>query len=252
MRELKDVKFEIRDRVAWVVLNRPEKLNSYTDDTLRELIDVWEEVETNPEILVTVLTAEGRGFCAGHDVTVFIEDLNDEPKSLHYRTIEIYKPIIAAVNGLALGGGCSMAMGADIRIASENAKFGYPQPLRGFMSVGGHNWLPMMTFRGKAYEMMLTGEIIDAQEAYRVGLVNKVVPADKLNEEAEKMAKTICANAPLAVRFTKEAMLRAERVPFNEGIRIANLFFARLMKTEDAQEGARSFKEKRDPVWKGR
>lgn len=251
MRELKEVKFEVRERIAWVTLNRPQKLNSYTDSTLVELIDVWKEVETSPDILVAIMTGEGRAFCAGHDMGE-LKDLNEEPASLHYRTIEIYKPIIAAVNGAALGGGCSLAFAADIRIASENATFGYPQPSRGFMSVGGHNWLPRMTFRGKAFEMMLTGEIIDAQEAYRVGIVNKVVPSNQLLQEAEKMARKICANAPLAVRYTKEAMLRAERVPFNEGIRIANLFFARLLATEDAKEGVKSFQEKRAPAWKGR
>ncbi len=251
MRELKEVKFEIRDRIAWATLNIPKKLNSYTDHTLLELLDVWKEVETNPDILVSIITGEGRAFCAGHDMGE-LKDLNEEPPSLHYRTVEFYKPIIAAVNGPALGGGCSLALAADIRIASESATFGYPQPARGFMSVGGHNWLPRMTFRGKAYEMMLTGDVVDAREAYRVGLVNKVVPADQLLAEAEKLAKRICANAPLAVRFTKEAMLRAERVPFNEGVRIANLFFARLLQTEDAKEGVKSFQEKRPPVWKGR
>jgi len=251
MRELKEVKFDVRERIAWITLNRPQKLNSYTDSTLVELIDVWREVDTNPDILVVILTGEGRAFCAGHDMGE-LKDLNEEPPSLHYRTIEIYKPILAAVNGPALGGGCSLAFAADMRIASENATFGYPQPARGFMSVGGHNWLPKMTFRSKAFEMMLTGETINAQEAYRVGIVNKVVPSDQLLGETEKIAKRICANAPLAVRYTKEAMLRAERVPFNEGIRIANLFFARLLKTEDAQEGVKSFQEKRSPVWKGR
>ena len=251
MQEFKEVKFETRDRIAWITLNRPQKLNSYTDHTLVELVEIWKEVDQNPEILVAILTGEGRAFCAGHDMGE-LKDLNEEPPSLHYRTIELYKPLLAAVNGTALGGGASLAWAADIRIASEKASFGYPQPAKGFMSVGGHNWLPRMTFRGKAYAMMLTGEIIDAQEAYRVGLVEKVVPHDQLIPETEKMAQKICANAPLAVRYTKEAMLRAERVPFNEGIRLANLFFARLLATEDAKEGVKSFQEKRAPVWKER
>lgn len=244
--------YEKKDRIACITLNRPEAFNAYDNVMLRELEKVWYDFRDDPEVWVAILTGAGRHFCVGHDLESLHEVTEPEPPSIHYGSIEIYKPIIAAVNGNAMGGGCSMALGCDLRVAADNARFGYPQTQVGHMSLGGHQRLPRMTFPGIALEMMLTGDAIDAREAFRLGLVNRVVPLQDLMSEATRLAQRIAQNGPLAVRATKEAFIRGQAMPLQQGIRMAALLYGRIATTEDAQEGLKAFKQKRKPVWKGK
>mgnify|MGYP001559132452 FL=1 len=244
--------YEKRNRIAYITLNRPEVFNGYNNAMLRELEKVWYDFRDDPEVWVAVLTGAGRHFCVGHALDSLHEVTEPEPPSIHYGTIEIFKPIIAAVNGNAMGGGCSMALGCDIRIAADNARFGYPQTQVGHMSLGGHQRLPRMTHPGIALEMMLTGDAIDAQQALQLGLVNHIAPVTNLMAEATKLAEKIAGNGPLAVRATKEAFVRGQTMPIQQGIRMAALLYRGLINTEDAQEGLKAFKEKRKPNYKGK
>jgi enoyl-CoA hydratase len=248
------VLYEKKDRTVTITLNRPEKLNAYTAQDIQELEKAWYKFRDDPDAWTAILTGAGKAFCAGHDLASLPELCEPEPPSIHYRNLELFKPIICAVNGHALGGGCSMTMGCDIRIAAENATFGYPQPNYALTSLGGHQWMPRMTFRGIAMEMMLTGDRITAQEAYRIGLVNKVVPLDQLMPTALKLAERINANGPLAVRATKEDFLVGERMLWQpDGTNFSRLNYAKLWYTsEDVKEGLKAFQEKRKPVYKGK
>ena len=250
--------YEVEGRTAIITLNRPEKRNSYTEEMVDDLYDVCQKFMKDNDVWTAILTGAGdRAFCAGHDLTSVVAsegqyNEHDSP-TFWYGEFEIYKPIIAAVNGYAYGGGCSMALSCDIRIASENAVFGYPQPKYGAMSIGGHQRLPKTIPPGIAMEFMLTGRNITADEAERWGMVNKVVPQDALMDEARAMAELINQNAPLAVQHTKEAVLKGLRTPdVREGIVNAKLISYRLQTSRDTQEGLAAFMEKRKPEWEGR
>ncbi len=250
--------YEVRDKTATITLNRPEKLNSYTEEMVDELYEVFRAFSADENAWTAIVTGAGdRAFCAGHDLNTVIESDgqyhdHDSP-TVWYGELEIYKPIIAAVNGYAFGGGCSFVLACDIRIASENAIFGYPQPKYGAMSLGGHQRLPKTIPPAIAMEFLLTGRNISAQEAERWGMVNKVVAPDALMEEAHAMAALLNENAPLAVRHTKEAVLKGLRTPdVREGINMAKLLSYRLQTSEDTREGLAAFSEKRKPTWQGR
>ena len=250
--------YEVEGRTAIITLNRPEKRNSYTEEMVDDLYDVCQKFMKDNDVWTAILTGAGnRAFCAGHDLTLVVAsegqyNEHDSP-TFWYGEFEIYKPIIAAVNGYAYGGGCSMALSCDIRIASDNAVFGYPQPKYGAMSIGGHQRLPKTIPPGIAMEFLLTGRNITADEAERWGMVNKVVPQDALMDEARAMAELINQNAPLAVQHTKEAVLKGLRMPdVREGIVNAKLISYRLQTSRDTQEGLAAFMEKRKPEWEGR
>ena len=250
------VLYEKKDNIAIITLNKPEAFNSITPEILQELSDVQIRFRDDPDVLVGIITGAGKkAFCAGADIKTMIPKLADKtyvqpPTTM--RGLDIWKPLIAAVNGLALGGGMELMMSCDIRIAAENAKFGQPEVKWGFTpGWGGTQRLPRMVSPALAAELILMGDPIDAAEAYRIGLVNRVVPQEDLLPTAEEWAMRICANGPLAVRASKEAMIRGKNTSLEDGLYLEKYMFDYTLDTEDATEGQAAFAEKRKPVYKG-
>ena len=257
---LEQVRYERDEHIAIVTIDRQKRLNAINNQTSRELFDVWRDFRLDDDLWVAVLTGAGdRAFSAGADLIARHSEGDGGP---HHQGIPmfgmargepVFKPIIAAVNGYALGGGLEMALCCDIRIASERARFGVPEVKLGvFPGAGGSQRLPRAIPSAVATEMMLTGEPIDAQEAYRVGLVNRVVPHEELMTAAMEMARTISARGPLAVRAAKEAMLRGLEMPLAHGMALEGHLGQLLYQTEDWQEGLAAFVEKRTPRFRGR
>jgi len=248
---------ERQDKILILTINRPEALNAFDLETFREFAQALAEFRDDPSLWVAIITGAGtRAFCIGADLRKLIPALMEGESSLPpsiMRGLEIPKPLIAAINGMALGGGLEVALACDIRIASENASFGLPEVRWGLMpGWGGTQRLPRMIPWAKAAEMIFLGERIDAQEAYRIGLVNKVVPQEELMPTALEWARKICENGPLGVRAAKEAMLRGLEMPLSDGLRLEELLFKYLLGTEDAREGVRAFAEKRKPQYRGK
>ena len=260
------IEYEKRDRIAYVTINRPEAMNALGPDHNQEIIDVWTDFRDDPDAWVAILTGSGeRAFCAGADLKTYTPSIGSgNPYSIRQvanglgfggitRGLEIWKPIIGAVNGYALAGGLELALACDIRVASDNAQFGCSEVKRGFHHCdGGTVRLPLIVGLANALKMQLTGDPIDAQEALRIGLVSEVVPADELIPAAERYAHTILKNSPLGVRSAKESMLRSLGRVLEDALRFENVLFSTLTHTEDYTEGPRAFAEKRDPEWKGR
>lgn len=256
------VHFKVENRIAEITLDRQEVRNALDLETMEDLGKYFVEIRDNPDIWAAIITGAGeKAFCAGADVAKLPLQLAQAGgKSLAELGatnimfgFEVWKPLIAAVNGLALGGGCEMAIACDFRIASENATFGLVEPRIGLMPAGGGTQrLPRLVPLGLAMEMLLTAQRIDAQEAYRIGLVNRVVAFDELMSTARQVAEQICSNAPLAIRAVKEAAIRGLRMDLREGIALEAMIAQRLMATEDTREGTSAFLEKRKPEWKAR
>ena len=260
------VVYEKRDRIAYVTINRPEAMNALGPDHNQEIIQVWTELRDDPDVWVAILTGAGdRAFCAGADLKTYtpllgerdLYHLRQDANSVGFggitRGLEIWKPIIAAVNGYALAGGLELALACDIRLASENAQFGCSEVRRGFHHCdGGTVRLPLIVGLGNALKMQLTGEPIGAREALRIGLVSEVVGLGDLMTTAERYSSTILRNSPLGVRSAKESMVRSLGRVLEDALRFENLLFSTLTRTEDYKEGPRAFAEKREPVWKER
>ena len=257
------LKLEREGHVAIITLNRPEKLNAINAQLRLDLRASLDEVAVDEDVRVVILTGAGRGFCAGADVgqmRVSLESRAEEPPRgraeaervpLPVAIRALPQPVIAAVNGVAAGMGLSIALASDIRIASEEARFASIFIKRSIVPDTGATYtLPRQVAPGIAAEMTLTGRIYDAQWAYQVGLVNKVVPADELIKEAMALANEIAANPPLGVRVTKQLLYRNDE--FQEQINRESAGNAYLATTEDRREGLLSFLEKREPVFKGR
>lgn len=259
--------YEVRNHIAYVTLNRPEVLNAINTLMTREIIDVSERVVADPDVRVMILTGAGdRAFCTGLDLRERAAATDDIPPferrrlrnrraivSHHQAIAAIDKPVIAAIRGYAVGGGLEIALACDLRVCSEDARFGMLEVRRGRLGgAGGTQRLPRLIGRARALEICLTGELIDAAEAYRIGLVNCVVPAAELMAAAERYAESIKKGAPLSVLAIKEAINRGLELPLEEGLRLEADLAQMLAQTEDQKEGARAFIEKREPVWKGR
>ena len=253
--------FEIRDGIAFVTLNRPDKLNALNDQVMLELADAAERIATEPDIKGAILTGSGpKSFVAGADIGDLSRQGPFDGKARAQRGQAVLrrletcgKPVIAAINGFALGGGCELAMACHIRIASENAKFGQPEVKLGIApGYGGTQRLPRLVGKGVALQLILTGEMIDAQEAYRIGLVNKVVPAADLLAECEKLMRGILAMGPLAVRLAMEAVDRGLEMTLDEGLLLEANHFGLLAATADMKEGTAAFLEKRAAKFQGR
>src|SRR5947209_6052699 len=253
--------FDIRDAIAFVTINRPDKLNALNDQVVDELADAAERVATDDAIKGAMLTGAGqKAFVAGADIGDLAKQGPFDGKARALRGQAMLrrfetcgKPVIAAVNGYALGGGCELAMACHLRIASDAAKFGQPEVKLGIApGYGGTQRLPRLVGKGRAIQLILTGEMIDAQEAYRIGLVNKVVPADQLLAEADNLLRGILSMGPLAVRLSMEAVDQGLEMTLEEGLLLEANHFGLLAATQDMKEGLTAFLEKRPAKFAGR
>jgi len=246
------------EEVGIIKINRPAQLNALNKKTVEEIIDAVEHFEEDENIKVMIITGSNH-FSAGADIKEMvllspIEAIEKSPLAVWERMMEfVKKPIIAAVQGYAVGGGCELALSCDMIIASEDAMFGQPEINLGLMpGAGGTQRLARLIGKQKAMELCLTGKFISAKEAYELGIVNKVVPRELLLEEAIKLAKEIASKAPIAVRFIKDSIRKAQETSLKEGLEYERRLFYLLLSTEDAREGMKAFIEKRKPVFKGK
>ena len=250
------IDYKKEGKIAIFTINRPQALNAMNPMGLEEFNKALIEFRDDPEVWVGIITGAGdRAFCAGADIkeTLPVMKADKDLAPTILRGMEVYKPLIAAVNGIALGGGLEFALACDIRIAAENARFGSTEVNVGLIpGWGATQRLPRLIPAGIAAEMIFTGKIIDAKEAYRIGLVNAVVPQEKLMATAMDLAGNICKVAPLAVRAAKEAISRGADTTLEEGLRIELNLEYKVLQTEDFIEGTTAFAEKRKPNYKGK
>ena len=244
--------------VATVTLNRPQALNALNAALLGELVDVLTKLDADEAVRCIVLAGNERAFAAGADIKEMADassvDMLQRNALARYDAVrKIAKPIIAAVSGWALGGGCELAMACDMIVASETARFGQPEINIGIMpGAGGTQRLTRALGKARAMELILTGDYLSAQEAHARGLVNRVAPPELYLEEAQKLARRIAAQPPVAVRLAKDAVLKAQDLSIEEGLDYERRVFYLLFATEDQKEGMAAFIEKRPPQWKGR
>lgn len=255
-----NILLEIDDGVAVVSINRPKALNALDYETITELGEVMTELAADQAVTVIILTGAGeKAFVAGADIAymVNLSPLQAQKFSRHGQSVftqieKMPKPVIAAVNGFALGGGCELTMACDIRIASEKAKFGQPEVSLGILAgFGGTQRLPRLVNPGIAKEMLFTGDIYDAQTALQIGLVSKVVPAGELMDVCKKMAKRIASMGPVGVRFTKEAINQGFNMDQEKALNIEADLFGVVFSTADQKEGMKAFVEKRKATFTG-
>jgi len=265
------VGYELADHVATITLNRPEAHNAFNRELLREMRDAFQRFRTEEEARVAIVTgAGGRAFSAGMDLKELSRRrsqprddstprpsgvsrfLGSDPTDL-FAGSNLWKPLIAAIDGYCLAGGLELALSCDLRFATPASVFGLTEVTRGIIAGGGGTQrLPRMVPLAAAMEVLLTGRHVDADEALRWGLLNRVVPANQLMDTVRQVASTIASNAPLAVRASKEAALRGLDVGFEQGMRIEAFLSQVISRTDDAREGPLAFAEKRKPDYKGR
>jgi enoyl-CoA hydratase len=259
------VLFEVTDGIGLITINRPDKMNAMTYATLDELSALLDRAEADPDVRVLIITGAGdKAFIAGGDIGEFYESVKSgvEPalrefvrrgQGLLSRMESFPKPIIAAVNGFALGAGCEMTEAVPLAIASENARFGQPEINLGFPPCfGGTQRLSRLVGRKRALRMILSGEMISAEEAQSIGLVNAVVPHESLIEEAKKLAAVIASKSPFAVRTCLESVTRGLNMTVDEGLNLEASLFAQTVPTDDIREGIGAFLEKRKPQFTGK
>jgi enoyl-CoA hydratase/carnithine racemase len=257
---LANVLYEKKNAIAYVTVNRPKVLNALNTPTWKDLRTAFEDARNDAAVRGVILTGAGKAFIAGADigelaqVTAFEAEQSSRFGQDVLDLIEdLGKPVIAAVNGFALGGGCETAMACTIRIAVDSAKFGQPEVKLGLVPGGGGTQrLPRLVGKGRALQLILSGEMISAQEAYRIGLVNEIVPAAEIITRAEAILKTIAANAPIAVKFAIEAANKGLETSQSQGLLLEASYFGLCAATEDKKEGTTAFLEKRAPQFRGR
>lgn len=263
--------YEKRDGIAYLTINRPERRNAFSPEVICRLADAWQDYAADDSLRVAILTGAGdKSFSAGADLGRLTplmsggrqpEDEWDHRllanaklgQTATLRGFSLYKPVIAAINGFCLAGGCELIQATDIRIAAEHATFALTEVKWSLLPFAGSMVrLPRQIPYCKAMEIMLVGDTFDAHEAYRIGLINYVVPAGQVMAKAEELARKIAANGPVAVRKIKETVLRALSVSLEEGFQLENESARAILATEDAKEGPRAFVEKRKPKYTGR
>ncbi len=248
------------DGTLLLTIHRPDKLNALNAQVIKELDRVFSSLESEPSVKGVVLTGAGeKAFVAGADIKQFQGLTPDDAEAFARRGQSVFdkienlgKPVVAAVNGFALGGGCELALACHIRVASESASFGQPEVNLGILpGYGGTQRLPKLVGRGLATELILTGERVSAQRAFEIGLVNKVVDADHLLDQARHIVTRVTSKGPVAIKLALEAIRQSDR-PLADGLRTEATLFGRAFDTEDATEGVTAFLEKRKPAFKGR
>ncbi len=258
MSTYQDIRVETHGRVGLVRLNRPKALNALSPQLMEELWDALSGFDRDEAIGAMVIAGNERAFSAGADIkamadATLVEMLNRALTDAWHRVAQLRKPVIAAVSGYALGGGCELAMACDLIVASETAQFGQPEIQIGVIpGAGGTQRLTRILGKHLAMEMVLNGRFLSAQEALQHGLVNRVVPVEHYLEEALQLAAQIAERAPIAVRLGKEAVNKSYEMTLAEGLALEQKYFYMLFATEDRQEGMQAFIEKRKPRWKGR
>jgi len=252
---------ETRDGIARITINRPEKLNALDRQTMQEIDGAVAAAGEDPSVGVLIVTGAGeRAFVAGADIGELSSQTPVEGtayaragQAVLNRLERLGKPSIAAINGYALGGGLELAMACTLRLAAESAKLGQPEVALGIIpGYGGTQRLARLVGAGRALELVLSGDPIDAREAHRIGLVNRVVPAAELLPSAESLARTILTRGPVALRYALQAVREGLQMPLDEGLSMEAALFGLCCATEDMREGTRAFVEKRKPVFKGR
>src|SRR6202051_190037 len=258
---LENITYEKKGAIAYVTLNRPKVLNALNKTALAELRAAFEDARDDSSLHGVILTGAGdKSFIAGADINEVATDtpLQAAEKTRHGQAVmdlieNLGKPVIAAVNGFALGGGCESALACTIRLASENARFGLPEVKLGTMpGYGGTQRLPRLVGKSVALHLILTGEMITAQEACRIGLVNEVVPSSELISRSEAILNQIGANAPLSIKFALQSVNKGLETSLSEGLLLEASLVAICTSTEDKKEGASAFLEKRSPKFQGR
>jgi enoyl-CoA hydratase/carnithine racemase len=256
------IRYERDGQIATITIDRPEAMNAMDRDTSRQLAEAFQDFDQDAHLRVAILTGAGdKAFSAGADLKKMygraedgdIREIWDAERQWRLgQRLQVWKPIIAAINGYCLAGGLELALGCDIRLASETASFGCPEVRWGILHGYGALRLPKTMPLSAAMELLLTGERITAEEAFRLGIVSRVVLPAELMPTARRLAEKICANGPLAVRVTKELAWRGLEMSLDEGLRLYAALGALVRASEDAREGPRAFAEKRQPLFKGR
>lgn len=247
--------------IGIVTINRPESLNALNGDVYTELYELFQQIENDPEVRVVIITGSGeKAFVAGSDIaemqpqnSIEIRGFVDKARKASDRIYTLSKPVIAAINGFALGGGCELAMCCDLRVASENAKFGQPEINLGIIpGAGGTQRLTRLVGMTRAKELIYTGSVIDANVAFTMGLVNKVVPPNNLMDEAKVLARKMLGKSSVALSLAKEAINGGSGASLSSGLDLEGQCFALCFATEDQKEGMAAFMEKRKPEFKGK
>ena len=256
-----NISSEARNKIGYVTINRPKVLNALNMQTMEELRQAFTQIKADKEVRVVILTGAGeKSFVAGADINELQKNNPVEAKEYTHRGQAVLdlienlgKPVIACINGFALGGGCELAMACTMRLASDNAKLGQPEVKLGIIpGYGGTQRLPRLVGKGLAAQLLLTGDMISAQEAHRIGLVNEVVPPAELVARAEAIAQAIIKNAPLAIQYCLEAVNHGMEMTQQEGLFLEATLFSVCCATEDKKEGTTAFLEKRPANFQGR
>lgn len=257
----KNILLETKNKIAYLTINRPDKLNALNTETFNELYDAFKKINDDAQVIGVILTGSGeKAFVAGADITELAVQTPVTAKEFALRSEVVLcfiermsKPVIAAVNGFALGGGCELSMACHMRIASESAKFGQPEVNLGLIAGnGGTQRLPRLVGKGRAIELLCTGDMISADEAFRIGLANRVVKKEELIPACEKILNTIASKAPIAVKLTLEAVQSGMEMTLAEGLNFEANLFGLVFSSDDMKEGTKAFMEKRKPNFQGK